>query len=114
MPVSVRRFVYSAFAILGFAMMLPLAINRQRMQAVLQSADPFGVDPELSAWLSGASLLFFIGACLSASFLYLALSTGERKSWRPIENGSPRCARCDAELPYEPRRCPGCDQQLVW
>ncbi|NIR45580.1 MAG: hypothetical protein GWN99_14285 [Gemmatimonadetes bacterium] len=91
-----------------------MTINAQRVQAVLYEADPFAVDSELPAWFSEAGLLFLAGACIAAAFLYLALSTGRRKSWRPIENGSPRCARCGADVPFGVRRCPSCEQQLVW
>ncbi|HSG82766.1 MAG TPA: hypothetical protein VLC48_10970 [Gemmatimonadota bacterium] len=114
MPLSVRRALYSLFTVLGFLMMVPLSVNANRVQAALGSVDPLAIDPELSAWISGLGLLFLAGACIAASFLYLALSTGQPKGWCPIENGQPRCARCGAGLDFGQRRCPACEQHLSW
>ena len=116
MPVNVRRFIYSMLALLGLVMMVPLSINTTRMQAALEEVDPMTMtlDPELSAWFGGLWLLFLIGACVAAGFLYLALSTGHAKAWRPVENAHPSCARCGAELSFGTARCASCDQRIVW
>jgi hypothetical protein len=108
MPVNVRRFLYSMLATLGVIMMVPLTINVARLQSALEQFDPLatdglGLDPEVSAWLGGLWLLFLAGTCVSVGFLYLALSTGHLKGWRPVGNGEPRCARCGT-----------CDQRLSW
>ena len=113
MPIAVRRFLYSLLALLGFVMMMPAAVNMRRVQAEL-GVDPMAMDLETSAWISRLGLLFLAGLSLAAGFLYVALSTGHRKSWRPVENGQPRCARCGAEVSFGIGRCPACDQQLVW
>jgi hypothetical protein len=114
MPLAVRRTLYGLLTVLGFLMMVPLSVNANRVQAALQTMDPLAIDPELSAWISGLGLLFLAGACVAAAFLYLALSTGEPRSWRPVEDGQPRCARCAAGLEVGQRRCPACQQHLSW
>ena len=103
-------------ALLGLIMMVPLSINATRMQAALQEVDPMtmALDPELSTWIGGLWLLFAVGACIAAGFLYLALSTGHPRAWRPIENAQPTCARCGAELSFGVKRCSACDQRIVW
>jgi hypothetical protein len=116
MPVSVRRFLYGLLTLLGVVMMVPLSINATRMQTALEGIDPMSMalDPELSAWIGGLWLLFVAGACIAAGFLYLAVSTGYPKGWRPIENGQPCCARCGAAVDMGLVRCTACDQRLAW
>jgi hypothetical protein len=117
MPVGARRFIYGLLAALGFIMMVPPVVNMQRIQAEFL-ADPFSVetalDPAAAAQMQSLMLLFLIGVTVATSFLYLALSVGYARSWRPRENGTPRCCRCDAELSFGVGRCPTCDQQLAW
>jgi hypothetical protein len=117
MPVGVRRFVYGLLAALGFIMMVPPVMSMRRLQSELL-ADPFAVetalDPVSAAQMQSLMLLFLVGATIATGFLYAALSAGCGRSWRPRENGTPRCGRCDAELAFGVGRCPTCDQQLAW
>jgi hypothetical protein len=117
MPVFVRRVLYGLLALLGFAMMVPFTVNMRRLQAQL-AADPtaFGMNmsPADAEWISRLTGLFVLGALLAAGFLYAALSTGYAKAWRPAENGTPRCRRCDSDIGFGLSRCPTCDQQLTW
>jgi uncharacterized BrkB/YihY/UPF0761 family membrane protein len=114
MPVAVRRALYGLLAVLGFVMMVPLSVNAPKVQSALEATDPLAMDPDVSAWISGLGLLFLAGLCVAASFIYLVVSTGYPKAWRPVENGQVRCARCGAEVASGLRRCPNCDQQQVW
>jgi hypothetical protein len=119
MPIGVRRLLYSMIALLGFAMMVPMAVSTRRLQAelggdVLVPLDPMAFDPETSAWLMRLTLLFLVGLCIAAGFLYAAVSTGHPKPWKPRENGEPSCRRCGGAVSFGHGRCPTCDQQLVW
>ncbi len=117
MPVGVRRFIYGLLAALGFLLMIPAVVNMRRLQSELL-ADPFAVetaiDPAAAAQMQSLMLLFLVGVAIATGFLYAALSAGHARSWRPRENGTPRCRRCDAELAFGVGRCPTCDQQLAW
>ncbi len=117
MPVAARRFIYGLLAALGFIMMVPPLVNLRRIQAELL-ADPFAVetalDPASAAQVQSLMLLFLVGVAVATGFLYAALCAGYAKSWRPRENGIPRCSRCAAELRFGVGRCPTCDQQLAW
>jgi hypothetical protein len=117
MPVSIRRILYGLLALLGFVMMVPLTVNMRRLQAEL-GADPtaFGwnLNPADAEWLSRLTGLFLLGALLAGGFLYVALSTGYAKAWRPAENGTPRCRRCNSNVGLGLSRCPTCDQQQIW
>lgn len=117
MPLGARRFIYGLLAGLGFLMMVPPVVNMQRLQAELM-ADPFAVgtalDPASAGQMQLLMLLFLVGVSIATGFLYAALSTGNRKAWRPRKNGTPRCGRCDSEVESGVRRCPTCDQQLAW
>ncbi len=120
MPIAARRFVYSLFAFLGFALMVPFLIGMRRFQSVIMEAsvDPADVEallePAAASFGGGATLLFLIGLLAATSFLYLALSTGYARAWRPREDGTPQCVRCGSEVRFGSPRCPTCDQQLVW
>jgi len=117
MPVAARCFIYGLLAALGFIMMVPPLVNLRRIQAELL-ADPFAVetvlDPASAAQVQSLMLLFLVGVAVATGFLYAALSAGYARSWRPRENGTPRCGRCGAELGFGVGRCPTCDQQLAW
>jgi hypothetical protein len=113
MPLTVRRLVYALLTILGFALMVPLLLNIERLDPQLM-VDPLAVPGDVLPWMRTVVLLFLAGLCLAAGFLYLALSTGQPRGWRPIENGQPRCARCGAEVAFGVARCPHCEQQLLW
>ena len=120
MPIAARRFVYSLFAFLGFAMMVPFLIGMRRFQSAIMNAsvDPADVEallgPATASFGEGTTLLFLIGLLVASSFLYLALSTGYARAWRPRENGTPQCVRCGDDVRFGLPRCPTCDQQLVW
>jgi hypothetical protein len=118
MPVAARRFVYSLLAALGFAIMVPFLVAMRRFQSALLQVDPMDMesvlDPLGASFSEGPVLLFLIGLIVASGFLYLALSTGHPRAWRPRENGSPRCMRCGAELRFGLPRCPTCEQQLAW
>jgi len=117
MPVAARRFVCGLLAALGFMMMVPLVVNLRRIQTeLLGNSIAIGnaLDPAFAARLQSLMSLFLAGIAVATGFLYAALSAGHPKAWRPREDGTPRCARCDAELGFGLPRCPTCDQQLVW
>jgi hypothetical protein len=118
MPVATRRFIYSALATLGFALMVPFLVSMSRFQSALLATDPTDIgtmlEPATSSFGQGPTLLFLVGLVLASGFLYLAFSTGHPKAWRPQENGTSRCARCAAEVRFGLPRCPACDQQLAW
>lgn len=120
MPIAAKRFVYSLFATLGFAMMVPFLIDMRRFQSVIMTATggPTDVgaflDPAAASFAEGTTVLFLIGLLAASSFLYLALTTGYARAWRPKENGTPVCVRCGSEVRFGSPRCPTCDQQLVW
>ena len=120
MPIAARRFVYSLFAMLGFAMMVPFLVDMRRFQSVIMTStgDPTDVatllEPAAASFAEGTTLLFLIGLVTVSSFLYLALTTGYARAWRPKENGTPLCVRCGSEVRFRAPRCPTCDQQLVW
>lgn len=117
MQVAVRRFVFGVLAALGFVMMVPLVVNMRRIHMDLLR-DPLAIqsalDPAFAAQLRTLSFVFLAGIAIATGFLYAALSAGHAKAWRPLEDVTPRCARCDAELGLGLPRCPACDQQLVW
>ena len=114
MPVAIRRALYGLLAVLGFVMMVPLRVNAPRVQSALEAAYPLAMDPEVSAWISGLGLLFFAGLCVASGFIYLAVSTGYPRGWRPVGNGQACCARCGAEIDLGLKRCPNCEQQQAW
>jgi len=120
MPIAARRFVYSLFAFLGFAMMVPFLVGMRRFQSAIMSTtgDPADLasllEPATAAFSEGATLLFLVGLLAAGSFLYLALTTGHARAWRPREDGTPQCVRCGSEVRFGSPRCPTCDQQLVW
>jgi hypothetical protein len=121
MPVNVRRFRYGVLTALGIIMMVPMMVQMRRVQAALATIDPASfdpLDPTFGLGEAGAELgvlaLFLAGLCVAAGFLYLAVSTGYPKAWRPLRNGSARCARCEAEVVFGLARCPTCEQQLAW
>jgi hypothetical protein len=117
MPVSVRRAIYGLLSTLGFVMTVPFLLTSRSLEAEL-GANPF--DPAAGLELTNTqvfqqqSLLFLVGLTLAACFLYLALSVGIPKGWRPQENGTPRCSRCGAEIPFGVAHCPACEQRLTW
>jgi hypothetical protein len=117
MPVSVRRTIYGLLSALGFVMMIPLMLTSRSLEAQL-GANPFdpaaGLDLGAMAGFERQSLLFLLGLILAACFLYAALSVGNPRGWRPQENGTPRCSRCGAEIPFGVGRCPACEQRLTW
>jgi hypothetical protein len=117
MPVIVRRTIYGLLSALGFVMMIPLMLASRGLEARLQG-QPFdvqaGYDLSATPGLKQQSLLFLIGLTLAACFLYAAFSVGIPKSWRPRENGTPRCGRCGGEVPFGVARCPACEQRLIW
>ncbi|UCF21755.1 MAG: hypothetical protein JSU87_00090 [Gemmatimonadota bacterium] len=117
MSLNLRRTLCGLMAALGIALMMPLAVNVRRISAELES-DPTAVgwmlDAAQTEWLSQATGLFLLGVLISAGFLYLALSTGYGKSWRPRRNGTSQCGRCGAPLQAGLAHCPGCDQRLTW
>jgi hypothetical protein len=103
-------------AALGFAFMVPQAVAVRRFQSTLLS-DPTSFESVFDPTAGGfgtAVALSLIGLIVASLFLYLALSTGHPKAWRPRENGGPSCRRCGARLRFGVGRCPTCDQQLVW
>lgn len=118
MPLATRRLIYSLFAALGFIMMVPLSIAMRRFQAALASVDPTNVesilDPALTDFSQSSVLLFLLGLLLASGFLYLVVSTGYPKGWRPQENGSPRCSRCNGEVRFGVGLCPACEQRQTW
>jgi len=120
MPIAARRFIYSLFAFLGFAMMVPFLVGMRRFQSVIMAsaADPTDIEailePAAASFGEGTTLLFLVGLAAASSFLYLALTTGYARAWRPKENGTPTCVRCGSEVRFGSPRCPTCDQQLVW
>jgi hypothetical protein len=118
MPISARRFIYSLLTALGFVMMVPFVVGMRRLQAELAAADPTNLEawlqPAVSPWTEGTIFPFLLGLVLASSFLYLALTTGSPKAWRPEENGTPRCSRCGSDVRFGVNRCPSCEQQLVW
>jgi hypothetical protein len=120
MPIAARRFVYSLFAFLGFAMMVPFLVAMRRFQSVLMASggDPTDfealLDPAVASFGQGTLLLFLIGLLAASSFLYLALTTGNARAWRPREDGVPSCVRCGSDVRFGLPRCPTCDQQLAW
>jgi hypothetical protein len=117
MPVSVRRTIYGLLSALGLVMMIPFMLTSRSLEAQL-GGNPFdvqaGLDLGATPGFEQQSLLFFLGLALAACFLYLALSVGNPKGWRPQENGSPRCSRCGAEIPFAVAHCPACEQRLTW
>jgi len=120
MPIAARRFIYSLFAFLGFAMMVPFLVGMRRLQSVIMTSagDPTDMEaflePAAASFTAGSTFLFLIGLVASSSFLYLALATGHARAWRPKENGTSLCARCGSVVRFRSPRCPTCDQQLVW
>jgi len=118
MPVATRRFIYGVLATLGFALMVPFLVSMRRFQSALLATDRTDIgtmlEPATASFAQGSTLLFLVGLVLSSGFLYLAFSTGHPRAWRPRENGTPRCARCSAEVRFGLPRCPACDQQLAW
>jgi hypothetical protein len=120
MPIAARRFIYSLFAVLGLGMMVPFLVGMRRFQSVIMTStgDPTDLEallePASASFGEGAALLFLVGLIAASSFLYLAVTTGYARAWRPKENGTPRCVRCDSEMRFRSPRCPTCDQQLVW
>ena len=120
MPIAARRLIYSLFAFLGFAIMVPFLIGMRRLQSVIMSSaeDPADfqalLEPAAASFTEGTSLLFLVGLLTASSFLYLALATGYARAWRPKENGTPHCVRCGSDVRFGSPRCPTCDQQLVW
>ena len=120
MPIAARRFVYSLFAFLGFAMMVPFLVDMRRLQSVIMTStgDPTDVtallEPAAASFAAGTTFLFLIGLLAASGFLYLALTTGYARAWRPRENGTPLCVRCGSGVRFRAPRCPTCDQQLVW
>ncbi|MGD2153796.1 MAG: hypothetical protein PVG79_11065 [Gemmatimonadales bacterium] len=117
MSVSIRRTIYGLLSALGFAMMIPFLLTSRSFEAQLGSS-PFDVEAglDLSAMpgFERQSLLFLLGLTMAACFLYAALSVGSPRGWRPRENGTPRCSRCGAEIPFGVRQCPACEQRLTW
>jgi hypothetical protein len=117
MPIYARRIIYSLFAALGFLMIVPLMVSSRRLGAQIQRGGidvQTGIDFSVIPGYEWQSLLAIVGLSLAAGFLYAALSTGHPRAWRPQENGAPRCNRCGAEVPFAVRRCPSCDQHLIW
>ncbi len=117
MSLTLRRTLCGLIAALGIALMMPLAVNMRRISAELEG-DPTGVgwmlQPAQTEWLSQLTGLFLLGVLISASFLYLALTAGHGRGWRPKRNGTPRCERCGTPLQAGLAHCPGCDQRLTW
>ncbi len=117
MPVPVRRAVYGLLSALGFVMMIPFILTQRSLEAQL-GGNPFdvgaGLDLSSTPGLEQQLLLFFLGLILAACFLYAALSAGYPRAWRPQENGTPRCSRCGAEIPFGVAHCPVCEQRLTW
>lgn len=117
MPVSVKRTIYGLLSALGFVMMVPFMLTSRSLEAQLGS-NPFdveaGLDLSAASGFEAQSLLFLLGLCIAAGFLYAALSVGNRRGWRPLENGTPRCARCGADIPFAVAHCPTCEQRLRW
>ncbi len=117
MPVSVRRTIYGLLSALGFVLMIPFMLTSRSLEAQL-GANPLdpaaGLDMSAMPGFEQQSLLFLLGLTLAAGFLYLALSVGNPKGWRPQENGTPRCSRCGAEIPFGVAHCPSCEQRLTW
>lgn len=117
MSITLRRVLYGLLTALGFLMMLPLMVNIPRLQSEIL-ADPLAgglsVDPATAEWAVRLLLVYLLGLVVATGFLYLALTTGVARAWRPRENGEPRCRRCGVDLRFGVGRCPRCDQQLVW
>ncbi len=117
MSVSVRRVLFSLLAAIGFAFMVPLAIQFRVLRAEMAQG-PLDVmmlmELTQGARLLQASLLALVGLSLASGFLYAALSTGHERAWRPREDGRILCVRCGGELGKGVGRCPSCDQHLTW
>jgi hypothetical protein len=117
MPLAVRRFIYSLFAALGFIMMVPFVMTMRQFQAELL-ADPLMMEtalgPANAGHISSLMLIFLLGMIIATGFLYVALTTGTARAWRPRTNGEVRCTRCGAELRFGDGRCSACGQQLAW
>jgi hypothetical protein len=98
-------------------MMIPFMLTSRRLDAEL-ARSPFdlqtGFDLSAIPGIEQQFLLAFVGLSVAASFLYAAVSTGTPKGWRPRENGTPRCRRCGAEIPFGVAHCPTCEQRLTW
>ncbi len=77
--------------------------------------DPANIDVVLEPWSwTGLAVLALLGLTLAVSGLYLALSTGHPRVWRPDEGERIRCRRCGSEVGFGVRACPTCDQRFVW
>ncbi len=115
-PTPVRRFVYGLLAALGFALMVPQVVAWRRLETAMldRSAGLDWIFQTDTAALGTEAALFLLGLLMASAFLYLALSTGYPRAWKPRENGEPTCRRCGAKLRFGMARCPACDQQLVW
>lgn len=114
MSVNTRRAIYAALTVLGFGLMVPLALRARAWEAEV-NAGRLELGTLIDA--SGAGylvLMAFAGILIASSFLYLALSTGYPKAWIPDEGERILCRRCGQELRFGLRRCPNCDQGLVW
>ena len=111
MSVTVRRVIYSLLSALGFALMVPFAIEVRRLGAAELEAWEIGLGAERIALLL---LLFLLGLLFSSGFLYAALSAGVPRAWKArYVDGIPRCGRCGAELGGGAPRCAVCEQHIA-
>lgn len=114
MSVNARRLVYGLLAALGVLLTVPLTVRSRAWRARMGTGDlELDTVLEISGGLPLA-LLALLGIVLAFGFLYAALSVGYPRAWAPIENDRILCRRCGEEIGFGVRRCPNCDQQLVW
>ena len=113
MSVTARRVIYGLMTAFGLALTVPFAIESRRFSSALAEMDfnaalAFAPSPRLSS-------LFLLGFGLATGFLYLALSAGYPRAWRPRREGSLlHCERCGAEVAPGHQSCPTCDQRFAW
>ncbi len=116
MSVTARRVIYGLMTAFGLALTVPFAIESRRFSSSLVQIDPWDVDAALSfAPLLRLASLSLLGFGLATGFLYLALSAGYPRAWRPRREGSLlHCERCGAEVAPGHQSCPTCDQRFAW
>lgn len=116
MSVTARRVIYGLMTAFGLALTVPFAIESRRFRSILAEIDlrdfnaalDFAPSPRLAS-------LLLLGFGLATGFLYLALSAGHRKAWRPRREGNLlHCERCGAEVAPGHQSCPTCDQRFAW